>query len=163
MKVKDLVISTELFPQPFHISRGSFRFDQDKMWFDAFNASYGKTSLTLNGWLSNVIGYMTDRRAVLKGSFDLNSDYILADEFMQLSHHRPPPSRSHPTPSGQTGVILVPGNLSISFNAAAKKIKYNGIELDSFKGQMVVDSGKILLNKTRLYPYRRPRGNGCDV
>ena len=82
MKVKDLQVSSELFPQPFFIRTGVFRFDQDKMWFDAFHASYGGSDLTLNGYLSNVIDYAMSKGAVLKGQFDLKSDLILADEFM---------------------------------------------------------------------------------
>jgi AsmA protein len=182
MKVKDVVINSELFPLPFWIRTGLFRFDQDKMWFDAFNASYGKTNLTLNGWLSNVIDYMMDKKAPLKGSFDLTSDYILVDQFMAFAASSPgqgavgvPGSQAAvgasgaagqasgapgvagggnkatgagPGGGGETGVIIVPGDLSISFNASAKRIQYNGMDIDSFKGQMVIDSGEIKLNKT---------------
>ncbi len=82
MKVKDVQVNADLFPQPFLIHTGLFRFDKDKMWFDAFRASYGHSDLELNGYLSNVIDYMTTKRAPLQGNFDLKSDYILADEFM---------------------------------------------------------------------------------
>ena len=99
LKVKDLVINAELFPLPFRIRTGLFRFDQDKMWFDTFNASYGKTDLTLNGWLSNVTGYLTDKHTPLKGNFELTSDYILADEFMAFAG----PSSGSSFPSGSSG------------------------------------------------------------
>lgn len=156
MKVRDLVINSELFPLPFQIRTGLFRFDQDKMWFDAFNASYGKTNCTMNGWLSNVIDYMMNKKAPLKGSFDLTSDYIYADQFMAFA--APAPSASAkggagksvaaaPASGGQTGVIIVPGDLSITFNAAVKRVQYNGMDITDFKGQMVVDSGSIKLNK----------------
>jgi AsmA protein len=217
MKVKDLQISSELFPQPFLIRTGLFRFDHDKMWFDKFNASYGKTNLTLNGWLSNVIGYMTNKHSPLKGNFDLNSNFILADEFMAFaspagkssqgdpSPRQPglsrqsvtaggvPPSYASfasnkfpnpdgtpkadrtpgpgPTPvpepgratlrapdkeqtidpepaAGQTGVIIVPDNLSISFHAMVRRVRYQGIDLEDCKGQLTLDSGKLSLNKT---------------
>ncbi|MHA4809235.1 AsmA family protein [Flavitalea flava] len=144
MKVKDVLVRSELFPMPFWIRNGLFRFDQDKMWFDAFNASYGKTNLTLNGWLSNVTDYMMNQKAPLKGSFDLTSNAIFVDEFMAFASASPVPG----VKKGETGVILVPGNLSISFNATAKKVQYNGMGIDSFRGQLVIDSGKIKLNKT---------------
>jgi AsmA protein len=167
MKVKDLQVSSELFPLPFYIRTGLFRFDQDKMWFDAFNASYGKTRLTLNGWLSNVTGYLTDKQEPLKGDFELNSDYMLADQFMAFADSGPSPSdhdHGRPSPSDRrrpsalgasptsasptSGVILVPGNLSIGFHANVKKIQYNGMNIDSFKGGVTIDSGAIRLNKT---------------
>ena len=145
LKVKDLVINAELFPLPFRIRTGLFRFDQDKMWFDTFNASYGKTSLTLNGWLSNVTGYLTDKHTPLKGNFELTSDYMLVDEFMAFAEGG---AASAPPSGGQKGVILVPADLSLSFSASVKRVQYNGMELGDFKGGMTIDSSAIRLNKT---------------
>ncbi|HWK06199.1 MAG TPA: AsmA-like C-terminal region-containing protein [Puia sp.] len=144
LKVKDLVVNAELFPLPFRIRTGLFRFDQDKMWFDTFNATYGKTDLTLNGWLSNVTGYLTDKHTPLKGNFDLTSDYMLVDEFMAFAGPAAPKTAS----GGQTGVVIVPADLSVSFSASVKRVQYNGMELGDFKGGMTVDSGAIRLNKT---------------
>ena len=182
LKVKDLLISAEAFPLPFRIRTGLFRFDQDKMWFDTFNASYGKTDLVLNGWLSNVTGYVTDKHTPLTGSFDLKSDYMLVDEFMAFAAPAggqkagagvstgggtaagsqtagggsagggqtgiPSAGGGQQASGGQTGVIIVPGDLSISFNADVKKVRYNGMDIDNFKGGMTIDSGAIRLNKT---------------
>jgi len=156
MKVRDLQVRSELFPLPFLIRTGLFRFDQDKMWFDTFNASYGKSHLTLNGHLSNVLDYMTNKRAPLKGSFDLKSDFILVDEFTAFAQPAagsktdpagtPPAGAAGNTPA--SGVVIIPGDLSVSFNATAEKVRYNGIDLDSFRGQLVLDSGRLRLNKT---------------
>jgi AsmA protein len=43
---------------------------------------------------------------------------------------------------------MVPPNLNIAFKARAKKINYDGLELDNFSGQMLIDSAKIKLIKT---------------
>jgi AsmA protein len=165
MKVRNLRVHSDFFPLPFFIRTGLFRFDQDKMWFDAFYADYGKSRLTLNGWLSNVTGYLTDKHEPLKGSFELTSDYILADQFMAFAGPSPSnsgsPDRPRSTSSsasfplppaspGQTGVILVPRNLSIVFNAAVKKVRYIGMNIDSFKGGVSVDSGTLRLTATNF-------------
>ena len=141
MKIKDLQVSAELFPLPFRIHTGLFRFDQDKMWFDAFNASYGKTQFTLNGWLSDVIGYATKKGERLKGDFELKSDYMLVDQLMAFAG---------PTgaPPGQTGVIIIPGDLAVSFRADVRKIQYNGLDIDSFRGGVSIDSGTVRLDTT---------------
>jgi len=165
MKVRDLQVRSELFPLPFLIRTGLFRFEQDKMWFDTFDAIYGKSHLTLNGHLSNVIGYLTDKRTPLKGDFDLKSDLILVDEFAAFAQPAGPPAKlSSTSPSSAatattaaaaapvsgppTGVVIVPDNLSLSFKAAATKVRYNGIDLDSFRGQLTLDSGRLTLIKT---------------
>ncbi|MEO6631592.1 MAG: hypothetical protein ABIN13_07725, partial [Mucilaginibacter sp.] len=59
MDVKNLAVTSALFPKPFLINNGMFSFKDDKMMFDAFTATYGKSIITLNGALSNVIEYAT--------------------------------------------------------------------------------------------------------
>lgn len=147
LKVKDLLVTSELFPMPFRIQKGLFRFDQDKMWFDAFDFRYGKTAASLNGWLSNIFGYMTDKSQPVKGHFDLNSDYVLVDEFMAFAN---PSASSAPAPAGQTGVVIIPSGISVDFNASVKKVQYNGIDLTGFTGGMTIDSGRLRLDTTRF-------------
>ena len=70
MMVKDIALTSDLFPKPFIIKNGAFSFNQDKMQFDAFTATYGKSVIVLNGALSNVIDYATKPGATLKGDFN---------------------------------------------------------------------------------------------
>ncbi|MGF6929634.1 AsmA protein [Chitinophaga sp. W2I13] len=142
--VKNIILTAELFPLPFHIKNGVFRFHQDKMWFDQFNASYGKSAITLNGFLSNVIGYAISKNQTLHGTFDLKSNYILVDELIVNGDTK---TSANPTTTS-TGVIMVPGNLSLALNAAVNKINFQGIAIDSFRGQLNVDSNKVRLSKT---------------
>lgn len=156
LKVKDLQVSSELFPLPLRIHTGLFRFEQDKMWFDAFDASYGKSRFALNGWLSDVIGYMSDKKQPLKGKFNLTSDYVLVDQLMAFAGSstggKAPstgiPQPAAPSPAAQPGVILVPSDLAVSLRADIKRIHYNGLDIDGFKGGVSIDSGTITLDTT---------------
>lgn len=156
--VKDITLTSELFPLPFYITNGVFRFDQDKMWFDQFNARYGKSTIRLDGYLSNVIGYATQKDQVLHGEFNFKSDYILVDELMVYGGNSTANNSTvantatpHPTAttsSNSSGVVMVPANLSLTLNANAAKINYNGINLTDFHGQLVIDSNYLQLIKT---------------
>ena len=151
LRMKELQVSAELFPLPFRIHTGLFRFDQDKMWFDAFNASYGKSRFTLNGWLSDVIGYMTKKGEPLHGNFDLKSDYVLVDQLMAFAGPATPTSAApsaRPAAGAPTGVIIVPADLAVGFHADIKKIEYNGLDIDSFSGGVSIDSGTVHLDTT---------------
>jgi AsmA protein len=53
-------------------------------------------------------------------------------------------------PAGQTGVVIIPGGISVGFNAKVKKIRYNGIDLDNFTGGMTIDSSRLRLDTTRF-------------
>ncbi|WP_315819219.1 AsmA-like C-terminal region-containing protein [Paraflavitalea speifideaquila] len=150
MKLRDITLRADLFPHPFFIRSGNFRFQQDKMWFDAFKVNYGKNQLTLNGYLSNVINYMMERGTPLKGQFDLATNYFLVDEFMAFADNKTgsPAGNSNVPPKGASGVIIVPADLAIAFKADARKVHYNGIDLNDFKGQVTIDSGAIKLQET---------------
>lgn len=150
LELKDISITLENFPKPFVIKTGVFEFKQEKVWFRQFLANYGSSNFTLNGYLGNVIAYATKPKAVLTGKFDLNSDYILVDEFTAFGDTKAPATsnvqqKPAATPSG---VVIVPANLSITFNASAKKVQYNGLDIRNFKGEMRMGSGKIILNQT---------------
>jgi len=145
MQVKNIALSSDLFPKPFIIRNGNFSFNQDKMNFDSFTAAYGKSVIILNGALSNVIGYVSNAKDTLKGNFNFSSSSITADDFMAFSS--PSPNVSGKPKSSPSGVIMVPGNVNLNFSADVKKVKYNGLELNDVKGQMIVNYGSIILKQ----------------
>ena len=56
--LKNIKATSELFPKSFFIKEGNFRFQNEKMWFEKFNASYGKSDFDINGYLLNTINYV---------------------------------------------------------------------------------------------------------
>jgi AsmA protein len=143
--VKDLSISSDLFPQSFIIKNGNFSFHQDKMQFDTFKATYGQSVIILNGSLSNVINYATKPGSTLKGDFNLASESIIADDFMAFADiSSAQTGKSATVPSG---VIMVPTNLDLNFAADVKRVQYNGLEVTNIKGQMTISNGSIILKQ----------------
>ncbi|MFD2936508.1 AsmA family protein [Spirosoma flavum] len=145
MLVRELTLSSDLFPLPFQIKTGLFRFAQDKVWFDQFRATYGTSTVDMNGYLTNLVDYLTKRQAPLRGSFMLTSKAIDVDEFMAFAPKSPTAATKKIQPSG---VIIVPDNLSVDVKVAVQKVNYTGLVLQNAKGQMVVDSGRIKLQQT---------------
>ena len=146
MTVKDVALTSDLFPKPFIIKNGAFSFNQDKMNFDAFKATYGKSVIVMNGALSNVIDYAVKPGAILAGNFNFSSASVIADDFMAFSS--PSPTKSGKASAGPSGVIMVPQNLNLNFTADVKKLMYNGLQLTDARGQMIIDSGSIKLKQT---------------
>lgn len=149
LSVKDLTLASDLFPKPFEIKDGNFHFDQDKMMFDKFHANYGSSDFQLNGYLNNVINYALKENAPLQGQFDLKSKHLSIDEFMAFAT----------TDTGKTavasnakpatkGVVIIPQNLAVNFNAFIDKATYNGLNIDSIKGQMSVSNGVLKMTKS---------------
>ncbi|PUZ21545.1 AsmA protein [Chitinophaga costaii] len=144
--VKDIALKTELYPLPFIIKNGTFRFDQDKMVFDQFNASYGKSLINLNGYLNNMIAYATLPHQKLQGQLNLKSNYILVDEMMVNGA-----PVENAAPVAASGVVMVPDNLGLTLQANVKKISFKGVNIDSFYGQVVIDSSKLRMNNTGFH------------
>jgi len=144
LKVKDVTVTSQLLPLPFVINDGNFSFNQDKMQFDAFKATYGKSVIYLNGSLSNVIDYATRSGAILKGDFNFGSGSIIADDFMAFAGTTPADVKST-TP---TGVILVPKTVNLNLSADVKKLRYNGLNIKDAKGQLTIANGNIILKQT---------------
>ncbi|OCX53237.1 hypothetical protein BEL04_02720 [Mucilaginibacter sp. PPCGB 2223] len=146
LKVKDVTVTSQLFSLPFQISDGSFSFNQDKMQFDAFKATYGKSVIYLNGSLSNVIDYATRPGAILKGDFNFGSGGIVADDFMAFAGTQTTTgTKSTSTPAG---VIMVPKTVNLNLSADVKKIRYDGLNIKDAKGQLTIANGNIILKQT---------------
>lgn len=141
-ELKDIQLLSDYFPKPFIIKTGLFRFDQDKMWFEKFEANYGKTDLTLNGYLSNIINFAMQINSPLKGNFNLNTNHLFVDEFMAYA------GDTTTAKTDSSGVIVIPSRLDLTFTANAKKVTYDNLDLNNFKGGMTINNGKLTLNKT---------------
>ena len=148
MNVKNLALTSDLFPKPFLIKTGKFSFNQDKMNFDAFTANYGKSVIVMNGALSNVIDYAIKTNSPLTGTFNLASSLIVADDFMAFADGPPAaPGKPVAKTAAASGVILVPSNLNLNFTADVKKVHYNGMDISDVKGQMTISNGQIALKQ----------------
>jgi AsmA protein len=154
LELRNINVETEYLPKSLLIKEGIFRFNQDKMSFNTFLASYGESDFKLNGYLQNVFNFMSSKNGTLRGSFTLNSKYINVDEFMSSTSTAPvavttadPSSTSKPT-AQETGVILIPSNLDLQFYATAHKINYQGLMLQDGKGAVKMKSGKMVMQNT---------------
>jgi AsmA protein len=171
MGVKDLVLTQELFPKPFYINHGRFRFDRDKMWFEYFQAHYGKSDLQLDGFVENAINYALAKNDILKANFNLKSKNIDLNEFSvyapskTLSTETQSANSSSKALSAETqsanlsstvsqtevpasGVIVIPQNLDLTIKAEADKILYNDVMLNQFTGGVLIRDGGIQLSET---------------
>jgi AsmA protein len=154
LEIRNIKVATEYLPKSLLIKEGIFRFNQDKMSFNTFIATYGQSDFKLNGYLQNVFNFLSSKNGILKGSFTLNSKYINADEFMSSTStstkNDSPISSNTKTQSKtqETGVILIPSNFALQFQANAHKINYQGLTLQDGRGTIKMKNGKMLMQNT---------------
>ncbi|TZF86391.1 hypothetical protein FW774_04920 (plasmid) [Pedobacter sp. BS3] len=145
LEIKDMAVSSDLFPQAFLIRSGRFVFYREKMLFKSFTAQYGKTAFNMDGQLSNMLNYLTREGEPLKGDFKLSSDKLDINEFMAYA---PVSSSAAPAPQQAVGVVLIPDNLDVNLSAAVKRVRYDDLNLDNFKGEAEVKDGQLFLKNT---------------
>jgi AsmA protein len=151
--LKNIKATTEYLPKSFYIKEGNFEFENEKMWFRKFFATYGKSDFALNGHLINTINYFIERKGTLHGKFVLNSRYILIDEFMALKNGDNTDKSieveyakvENPKSSG---VVIVPKNLDFSLGVNAKKVEFKGLGLNNLRGLASVNKGEVYLKDT---------------
>ena len=151
--LKNIKANTAYLPKPFYLKEGSFEFENEKMWFRKFYATYGKSDFSLNGHLLNTINYFIESKGTLHGNFVLNSKYILIDEFMALKSGDNDvkslaveyAKEENPKSSG---VVLVPKNLDVALQANATKVEFKGLDINQLKGTASLRGGQIYLKNT---------------
>ena len=147
LKLRDIAMTSADYPKPFIIKTGNFRFDQDKIWFENFLATYGASDFHLKGAMKNTLNYFLSKGGTLKGDFQMNSDLIQVDEFMALA----PAGDSKPaSTTGETGVVIIPGDLDIRFKAEVKKTLFKGLEIKDMKGEIDLKDGIMILREGTL-------------
>ena len=147
LKLRDIAMTSENFPKPFIIKTGDFRFDQDKIWFDNFLATYGASDFRLKGAMKNTISYMLSQGRTLQGDFQMNSSFIDVDEFMAFSSSDTAGSAAK---SAESGVVIIPRDLDINFKAEVKKTSLKGLEIKDLKGEINLKEGILVLKDAAL-------------
>ncbi|RNL53277.1 AsmA family protein [Pedobacter jejuensis] len=151
--LKNIKANTSYLPKTFYLKEGNFEFQNEKMWFRKFYATYGKSDFSLNGYLDNTINYFLERKGSLHGNFALQSNFILIDEFMALksgdnndkSLDIKYAKAENPKSSG---VVIVPKNLDVSLRLKAKKVGFKGMTINQIGGTASLEKGQIYLKKT---------------
>ena len=144
-EIENIQIASELYPYPLLIKKGVFKFYKEKMQFDEFVATYGSSQINMKGYLTNVVDYIL-KNDTLKGKFTFDSKFVNVDDFMMFGNTS---KDGIPSASG-SGVIQVPGNLNLKFEASAKKINYTTYKITDFTGELAINQGQIKLNNTNF-------------
>jgi AsmA protein len=154
LELRNILFATEYLPKKFLIKEGIFKINQDKMSFNNFIAAYGQSDFRMNGYLQNVFNFATTNTGVLRGAFTLNSTYINADEFMSKTEAITTNSSNptvKPATTSSTGVIMIPANLDIQFQANAQNVNFNELTLKEAKGTMSMKKGVLTMQNAGFY------------
>lgn len=147
LNLTNIQTTSELLPKPFLIEKGLFTFSHEKMNFSDFKGKYGQSDIAMNGYVLNVINFYLSDKEILKGNFNLTSNYLNINEFMPTEVIK---SEEKTTSSSVSGVIEIPTNLDVTIQTKAKKVKYDDIIIENLGGIIQMQRGMASLKNGTL-------------
>jgi len=149
IELKNISLHTPYFPQSFLINSGAFHINNDQLIADQLQLSYRNNKATLTGSFSNLINHLLKPDAPLNGTLSLSSKELFVHEF--ISEEEPTNNKQKTTSvpaSTETGVVLLPVNLSMQFHSSIDKVDYNGLNLYNWIADVTLQKGKLTVSKS---------------
>ncbi|MES2812509.1 MAG: AsmA family protein [Bacteroidota bacterium] len=144
--LQNISTTSNHLPKPFVIKEGLFSFNQNTMSFKNFLASYGQSDFKMNGQMQNVINFIMSDKAILKGEFKVESNYINVDEFMSVTSVKSESETSQNTSVSVTsGVVVIPPNFNLSLLTNFRKVNFEGLDITNLTSYLKMDKGEIQL------------------
>ena len=147
LEVKNIKTTSDYLAKPFLIENGLFTFNQDKMNFSNFNGKYGTSDISMNGNLENVINFVLSENQILKGNFNLTSNYLNVNEFIPTTTYE---TDEEVEKTEVSGVVQIPTNLNVSIQTNALKTQYEDVTIENLKGNLVIQNGSLRLSNSSL-------------
>ena len=147
LEVKNIKTTSDYLAKPFLIENGLFTFNQDKMNFSNFNGKYGTSDIAMNGNLENVINFVLSENQILKGNFNLTSNFLNINEFIPTTTYE---TDEETEKTEVSGVVEIPTNLNVSIQTNAAKTQYDDVTIENLKGNLVIQNGSLRLSNSSL-------------
>ena len=141
-----------------NISTALVEFNPSTINLKQFNATTGRSDISINGVLENFYGFMFKKQE-LKGNFNMSSNQLAVDDFMTSGE----PAKTTTT-SGESKSITktaakpaeamkIPAFLNCTLNAKATTVLYDNLKLKDVSGKLIVKDEKATLQnfKTSIF------------
>jgi hypothetical protein len=146
--IKEMNYKSADLPYEVWLNELTLNFNPQKVALQNFDSKIGKTDIQANGDIENFIQYAFADDQVLKGKFNVTSNYMDLNEFMEEDStitETPADSEEEPLE-----VIEVPANIDFALNANFKKVHYDNMDIDNVKGNLLVKEQKVSMNDVAM-------------
>ena len=154
LSLSQFVYAGEEFVKPFHIDNLNVAFSPSHIGLSQFDARTGETDLHLTGTIDNLYGFAF-RKEILKGNFNLSSNKLVVNDFMQPAAETTTPKKeTKEAPKTTTKVpaqaaIKVPAFLDCTLAAKANTVLYDNLKLSNVSGKLVIKDEKVALENLK--------------
>nr|WP_294780065.1 AsmA family protein [uncultured Flavobacterium sp.] len=132
-----------------NISTALVEFNPSKINLKQFDATTGKSDISINGVLENFYGFMFKKQE-LRGNFNMSSNQLAVDDFMTTGE---PAKTDTKTPAKPAEAMKIPAFLNCTLNAKATTVLYDNLKLKDVSGRLLIKDEKATLEnfKTNIF------------
>lgn len=132
-----------------NISTALVQFNTSTINLKQFDATTGKSDLSINGVLENFYGFLFKKQE-LKGNFNMSSNQLAVDDFMTSGE---PAKTESKTPAKPAEAMKIPAFLNCTLNAKATTVLYDNLKLKDVSGKLIIKDEKATLEnfKTSIF------------
>lgn len=112
----------------------------------AFESKIGKSDINANGKIENFIAYAFADDQALTGRFNMNSNLMDLNEFMEEEAEVATTEGGTAVEEEPLSIIEVPKNIDFILNTTMKKVVYDNMDIDNIKGELIVRDQKVKMN-----------------
>lgn len=142
-----------------NISTALVEFNTSTINLKKFDATTGKSDISINGVLENFYGFMFKKQE-LKGNFNMSSNQLAVDDFMTSGEPAKTgtgtgteKAETKTTPAKPAEAMKIPAFLNCTLNAKANTVLYDNLKLKDVSGKLIIKDEKALLEnfKTSIF------------
>lgn len=132
-----------------NISTALVEFNPSKINLKQFDATTGKSDISINGVLENFYGFMFKKQE-LRGNFNMSSNQLAVDDFMTSGE---PAKTETKTEAKPAEAMKIPAFLNCTLNAKATTVLYDNLKLKDVSGKLLIKDEKATLEnfKTSIF------------
>jgi hypothetical protein len=127
-----------------NISNALIQFNPSQVNLKQFDATTGKSDLSVTGVLENFYGFIFKNQE-LKGNFNLNSNQLAVSDFVTTTEAGKTDSK--------TEAMKIPAFLNASLTAKANTVLYDNLTLKDVSGKLIIKDEKLTMEniKTSIF------------
>ncbi|WP_017497754.1 AsmA family protein [Flavobacterium sp. WG21] len=128
-----------------NISTALVEFNPSTINLKKFDATTGKSDLSINGVLENFYGFMFKKQE-LRGNFNMSSNQLAVNDFMTSGTPATEKAAAKPTEA-----MKIPAFLNCTLNAKATTVLYDNLKLKDVSGRLIVKDEKATLENFKTF------------
>ncbi len=129
-------------PEKVTVSSATLTFNPKNVSLSGCKILLGKSDVSLDGSIDNMLGYMFKKNEVLHGMMSMNSSFFDVNPWMKSSA----PANKTDTASAMT-VVELPENIDFTFKSQMDHVVYDKFDITKLHGMLVLKDKKLEFTK----------------